>query len=57
MVFRKHEYFRIFSKVINIQLGKKYDGTLVDRHKKEYLELSENKNQGNFSLNGKHILL
>ena len=57
MVLRKHEYFRIFSKVINIQLGKGYGGGVVDLHKREYLELSENKNQGNFSLNGKHILL
>ena len=59
MELKKSEYFRTFSKSINIQLNEDYNGslTLVDLDKNEYLELSKNKNQGNFSLNGKYILL
>ena len=57
MEFKKSEYFQLFSESINIQLNKEYDDTLVDLHKREYLELSQNKNQGNFSLNRKYILL
>ena len=57
MKLRKSEYFRLFSDSINNQLNEKYDGTVVDLHKREYLELSENKNQRNSILNGKYILL
>ena len=57
MESKKSEYFRLFSEVINIQLSKGHDKTLVDVLKKEYLELSEEKSQGNFNLNGKNFLL
>ena len=57
MELRKSEYFRLFSEIINFQLSKEYDGSVVGLLKEEYLELSENKKQGNFSLNGKNILL
>ena len=57
MKLRKSEYFRIFSDSINNQLNENYDATVVNRHKREYQELSGNKNQRNFILKGKYILL
>ena len=54
---KKSEYFRLFSEIMDIQLGEEFDNLQVDRLKKECLELSEVKSQGNFNLNGMNFLL
>ena len=53
MQFKKTEYFKLFSESINIQLNERYDVGLVHRHKQEYLEYEQNRDDENFSLNGR----